>query len=131
MSHKLHGKTNEMIREKFKEKPDFVLTCKLGKILNERGLKMQELSDLTGIRVATISELVNMKRSTINISHLLLIAKTLGIKDISELLEFKMSESTKEQFTKDQATIENNGLLLHQEELLYKKRKHRKNPPSS
>lgn len=115
---KVNGKTSETITEHLSEFPFFALRCKLGKILKDRGLTMQELSDLSGIRVASISELVNMKRSTVSVPHIVVIAKVLRINDISELFEFIMPKDTAKQFEQDQRIIEVCGMLPEQDKVL-------------
>lgn len=132
---KLNGKTNEKVQGQLSTFPDFALRCKLGQVLKQRGMKMQELSDLTGIRIATISEMVNMKRSTLNVPHLIVIAKALRITDVSELFEFIMPNNTRQQFEQDQQVIEGNGLLPEQDEYLtalrQQRKEQRKNPPTN
>jgi transcriptional regulator with XRE-family HTH domain len=125
---KVNEKTqkNEQIMSNLEKFPYFTLKCKLGEVLKERGMKMQELSDLTGIRVATISELVNMKRSTINVPHILVIAQVLRITDISKLFEFIMPEDTEAVFKEDQQTINEQGMLPEQDQYLSIMRQQRK-----
>jgi transcriptional regulator with XRE-family HTH domain len=83
---------------------------------------MEELAELTGLRVATISEIANMKRSTLSVPHIIVIAKALRIIYIDELIEFIMPEDTHEQFLNDQEIIAKNGLLPEQDEILEWKR---------
>lgn len=129
---KVNGKSNVKVTEELEKFPYFTLKCKLGEVLKERGIKMQELGDLTGIRVATISELISMKRSTINVPHLIVIAQTLRIDNISELFEFIMPPNTQEIFDQDKEIIEKASLLPDQEEILTVKRKQRsKKKPTS
>lgn len=59
---------------------------RIDELLKNRGLTQQELSRLTGIRQAAISEMVRNKRQKISIHHLEKIAKALGITDVNELL---------------------------------------------
>lgn len=126
MSVKVNAKTNEVVKEKLKEEfPSFTVRCNLGERLKERGLSLEDLSNLTGIRVATISELINMKRSTISTPHLLVIAKVLRISDITQLYEFTMSEEESKAFEHDQEVIEQYALLPEQEETLIEFRRKR------
>lgn len=62
------------------------LIVKLSDILKERDMTQARLAELTGIRKAAISEIVNNQRQTINRAHLERIADALGIEDVSELL---------------------------------------------
>ncbi|MDA1509631.1 helix-turn-helix transcriptional regulator [Bacillus cereus] len=96
--------------------PSFAVKCKLGEIMQDRGISTQELADLTGIRPATISELCNLKRTTVSIPHLTVIAMTLRIKDMNELLEFSMLPETEEIIEQDQQIIELHGSLLPEQD---------------
>lgn len=62
------------------------LHVKLSEVLRERGMTQSQLSKITGIREAAISEIVNNMRRNINRDHLERIATALNITDISELI---------------------------------------------
>lgn len=127
---KVNGKTNEQIQENLEKFPEYRVVCKLATILEDRSLTMVELSKLTGLRVATISEIANMKRSTINIPHMLVIAQALRITDLSELYVLEMSEETYNRFIQDKVEIEHQGRLIEQMEYL-NALKTKKKPPSN
>lgn len=59
---------------------------KVDEIIRARGITQTELSDMSGVRQASISELSNNMRNSINREHLAKIADALEIDDISELL---------------------------------------------
>jgi DNA-binding Xre family transcriptional regulator len=69
------------------------LRIRLKELLKERDMNQKELikaiKEKTGreLRAATISEIANNQRTTINREHLELIATTLEIKDVSQLIE--------------------------------------------
>ncbi|RJR23622.1 XRE family transcriptional regulator [Candidatus Microgenomates bacterium] len=65
-----------------------MLKTKLKAILEEKGMTQKELSEKTGIRPNTISEIVKNTRDTINREHISIIAKELGITDPNEILYF-------------------------------------------
>ena len=62
------------------------LKITLRELLNEKGITQKELSDRTGIRPATISELVNNQRLSIHKKHIEVIANELNVTDISDLI---------------------------------------------
>lgn len=95
--------------------PDFKVRCLLNEVLEERGMTKKELSQLTGIRPAMISEMSNTTRIRLSLVHLMMIAKVLRISDLSELYVFEMSEDTKKVFESDRKEIEGRGLLESQE----------------
>ncbi|MFF3147930.1 helix-turn-helix domain-containing protein [Streptomyces sp. NPDC057927] len=65
-----------------------ILNLKIREILESKNMTQQDLSELSGVRRATISEMCNNQRTTISKDHLVKIAKALNITDVSELLQF-------------------------------------------
>lgn len=65
------------------------LYIRLQEILDERQITQKELANMTQLRTATISELCNNVRTTINRSQLELIAAALEITDANILFEFR------------------------------------------
>lgn len=60
---------------------------KIHELVNQRGISLRELSRLTDIRHAALSELANQKRQNINFSHIEKIADTLELDDIRDIIE--------------------------------------------
>lgn len=56
-------------------------------LLEKHNMSLRELSRLTDIRHAALSELSNQKRENINFSHIVKIAEALGISDIREIID--------------------------------------------
>ncbi|KIL37414.1 Cro/Cl family transcriptional regulator [Cohnella kolymensis] len=54
---------------------------------SRRGMSLRELSRLTDIRHAALSELSNSKRQNINFQHIEKIAEALDIKDIRDIID--------------------------------------------
>lgn len=65
------------------------IEVKLKEILKERNLTQEQLSEMTGIRRATISEIGTNSKTAMNRVHLARIADVLGIDDIRQLIDFK------------------------------------------
>ncbi|MBG9453320.1 hypothetical protein ABE61_04320 [Lysinibacillus sphaericus] len=66
----------------------FTMRIKLKEVMEERGLTQSKLAEMTGIRQAAISEIVNNRRDTINKAHLETICKMLEIKSFDDILEW-------------------------------------------
>jgi transcriptional regulator with XRE-family HTH domain len=81
---------------KFKERSEVYMKLyfhmKLKEVLERKGISQKELAAMTGLREATISELVNDSRSAYNKKHLLKIMEVLNISDLSEILEVRSVE---------------------------------------
>jgi putative transcriptional regulator len=60
---------------------------KINELLKRKGISLRELSRLTDIRHAALSELANQKRQNVNFGHLERIAEAFSISDIRELIE--------------------------------------------
>lgn len=63
------------------------IVVKIKYLLNDRGISLRELSRLTDIRHAALSELSNHKRQNINFQHIEKIAEALDITDIREIID--------------------------------------------
>ncbi|WP_339216738.1 helix-turn-helix transcriptional regulator [Ornithinibacillus sp. FSL M8-0202] len=57
--------------------------------LKRRNISQNQLAEMTNIRKAAISELINNQRRSINKEHLIKIAEALEITDITKLLVIK------------------------------------------
>ncbi|WP_306568576.1 helix-turn-helix domain-containing protein [Paenibacillus elgii] len=68
------------------------LKIKLKEILKQRNMTQLELSKLSNVRQAAISELCRNERKEINLEQIERIATALNITKISELLEFQESD---------------------------------------
>ena len=62
---------------------------KLKEILTERNITQKQLVEMTGLRAAAVSELVNNQRTSISKVHIARICEALEIEEISEILELK------------------------------------------
>ncbi|PYI51478.1 helix-turn-helix domain-containing protein [Paenibacillus flagellatus] len=63
------------------------VVVKIPELLKQRGISLRELSRLSDVRHAALSELANGKRANINFSHIEKIADALGISDIREIVD--------------------------------------------
>ena len=64
-----------------------VLRIKLKELMKGKNITQLALSEETGIRQAAISELINMKRQSVNIEHLNLIITAMKVSDVNKLFE--------------------------------------------
>lgn len=74
---------------------------KLADRMKERNLTVRKLSELTGLRLATISDLMTGKKGAVNFSHVALIMLTLRISDINDIVEIYIPEDLKDTFDKE------------------------------
>ncbi|MCP3742539.1 helix-turn-helix domain-containing protein [Rossellomorea sp. BNER] len=101
----IHQKTNSIVIETLEKFPHKV-NIKLGKILKERGMTQGDLHRLTGLRVATINELVNFKKKSLTVAHLISIMVALRIWDIRELIEIEFDDEVILYFKEEQKKME-------------------------
>ncbi|MBT2216458.1 helix-turn-helix domain-containing protein [Virgibacillus dakarensis] len=65
------------------------VVVKIKELLAKNDISLRELSRLTDIRHAALSELSNQKRENINFKHIEKIADALAIDDIREIIDFE------------------------------------------
>lgn len=87
----LYTKCSERVKNNLMQLGDIKFVNKLGDILTERDISQKEFAKMTGLREATISEFLNMRRLNINISHLTIIMSTLEIYDIKEIIDIEFN----------------------------------------
>ena len=68
----------------------YLFKLKLKEVLNRKGISQKQLAEMTGLREATISEMVNDSRSTYNKKHLAIVMDALNITELSDILELKV-----------------------------------------
>lgn len=68
------------------------IEVKLFQLLNEHKMTYQELSEITGLSLRSISTLVNNKNERIPKAHLSKIAEAFEITDIRDLIDFKKDQ---------------------------------------
>lgn len=74
------------------------MVVKIDYLLEKYEIKsLRKLAEMCDIRHAALSELTNGKRKNINFGHIERIAETLGIDDISEIIDFVEVDGEKAQ----------------------------------
>jgi transcriptional regulator with XRE-family HTH domain len=116
-------RSNKKIEENIHTFPNYYLRCRLRELLDERGMTLEELSELSGVRAATLSEMINAKRTALYIPAITSICIVLRLKSFAELFEVEMDDETLEKFNADRRIIERDGLTPEQEETIGWKRK--------
>ncbi|RBP05924.1 helix-turn-helix transcriptional regulator [Rossellomorea aquimaris] len=102
----IHQKTNTIVIEALNKFPHKI-HIKLGEILRERGLTQGDLHRLTGLRVATINELVNFKKKSLTVAHLVSIMIALRITDIRDLIEVEFDQEVQDYFNEENQRMRN------------------------
>lgn len=96
----VHSSFNAKIGEVLKhlDSVGIYFSFKLADRLKERNLTMRDFAKMTGLRLATISDLCNGKKQSINIHHVLASMLVLGVSDINDIVEIVFPEDIKTQF---------------------------------
>lgn len=84
---------NSVVNETINEFGNVGIVCNLSNILENLGMSLMELSDLTGIRYASLNELANNKKVTLNLQHVLAITIALRIHSFSDLFELEFEDA--------------------------------------
>ncbi|MDD9271502.1 helix-turn-helix domain-containing protein [Paenibacillus sp. GCM10023248] len=68
------------------------VVVKISELIRKHNISLRELSRLSDVRHAALSELANGKRENINFSHIVRIAEALEIQDIREIVDLVEDE---------------------------------------
>lgn len=102
---------NEIVNETMEEFGQVKVQTKISERLEELGMSLVELSKLTGIRYASLNELKNGKKVTLNLQHLIAIMIALRIKSFDQLLSLDFMENDMEElFDKEVLQYAEQGL---------------------
>jgi putative transcriptional regulator len=71
------------------------IVLKIPELIKKHRISLRELSRLTDIRHAALSELANNKRKNINFSHIERIAEAFDIDDIREIIDLAETDDKK------------------------------------
>ena len=71
-------------------KRNYLFRLKIKQLLEDRNMTQRDLADMTGLREAAISEMINGTRTVINKSHIAKIMDALDLTDLNDILELKI-----------------------------------------
>jgi len=93
-----HGVMNEVVlgTASFIEDADVVI--KIDDLLKERGMTQQDLALMTGMRVGSVSQIINGKNLSFNKIQLAAIMVALQVSSLSELIEIRLPQEKKEAY---------------------------------
>lgn len=87
---------NDVVNETIEQFPSIKMVCKLQDHLDKLGMSLRELSLLTGIRYASLNEMKNGKKVTLNLQHVLAVMVALRIKNLNELFDTQFDNHEEE-----------------------------------
>ncbi|MGG4039007.1 helix-turn-helix domain-containing protein [Heyndrickxia ginsengihumi] len=93
-----HALMNDVVISTASYLGDAEIVFKIDDLIKERGITQKDLANMTGMRVGTVSELVNGKGISINKVQLLSIMVALRVTDLSEIIEIRVPTEIKEQY---------------------------------
>ena len=82
----------------------FCYYFKLADRMRERNLSVRKLAALSGLRLATISNLMNGKKGSINLEHMLILMAVLRLDKLSDLVDIRVPASIRDNMLEE--TIE-------------------------
>lgn len=94
-------KTNEQLKQLVTGE-EVSIRINLKELLEDRGINISKLAEITGIRNTTLGNYVkNSHTSAISLEHLLAICIALRITDLSQLIQLEVPTATKSRWTKE------------------------------
>lgn len=94
----IHSASNKGVVDFLSVCDDLGITVKfkLDDRLEERGMSLRKCSELTGLRLGTLSDIMNGNKTSISFLHLWVLMISLSIQDINDLIELSFPEDIKE-----------------------------------
>lgn len=86
------AQAGDRMREKLSKNKVFV-TSKLNDILKNKGMSYQDLSNISGVRRNTISEIANLKKTKVSPAHIAAIMVALNISDMRDIVNIEIEKS--------------------------------------
>lgn len=74
---------------------------KLADRMKERNLSVRQVSSLTGLRIATISDLMTGKKGSVNLAHLFILMLVLRISNIEDIISINIPKELGETIPED------------------------------
>ena len=119
-----HSSINDTILNIINSVDGITITSRLDDALAERGLSQKDLAEITGLRQASISELIKGDKTSLNKLHIIVVMIALRITDMSEILSIEFDEKTKQKFDREAAEwIETKSMPLEVIELVNNNKK--------
>ena len=109
----------EVVNETMEEFGQVKIQTKIAERLEELGMSLNQLSLLTGIRYASLNELKNGKKVTLNLQHLIAIMIALRVKSFDQILTLDfMDKDMEDLFDKEALKYAEQGLPDEKRELM-------------
>lgn len=99
----IHSNLSCKIEEslQYLNKSGVYFSFRLSDRLKERNLSMRDFAKLSGLRLATISDLCNGIKQSLNLHHVLICMMVLRITDLSSIVEIVFPEELKRQYKEE------------------------------
>gem|GEM_PF-321401 len=112
---------NEVVMDTARELSGAHFVVKIDELLKERGITQKQLAQMTGMRVGTISDIVNGKGSSINKAQLFSIMVALKVTRMSDIYEVVLPEEKRKDYLMLQDEWVNNREMPVPVKEMYKK----------
>ena len=93
------------------EEASIYFTFKLADRMEERNLTVRALAEITGLRLATISDLMTGKKQSINLHHILILMIALRITELTDLISIEFPKNKQLEFKKDRDKWINEAIM--------------------
>lgn len=93
-----HSLMNDVVIGTAKFLEDAEIIIRIDELLKERGITQQDLAMMTGMRIGTVSQIVNGKGISFNKVQLVAIMQALQVSSLSQIIEIRLPEAKKEAF---------------------------------
>ncbi|WP_370295723.1 helix-turn-helix domain-containing protein [Rossellomorea marisflavi] len=116
-----HSMMNDVVMDTARELSGAHFVVKIDELLKERGITQKQLAQMTGMRVGTISDIVNGKGSSINKAQLFSLMAALKVTRMSDIYEVVLPEEKRKDYLMLQDEWVNNREMPVPVKEMYKK----------
>lgn len=88
-----HSLMNDVVMDTAGYLEEAYFVVKIDDLLKERGITQKDLAQMTGMRIGTISELVNGKGISLNKTQIFAIMVALRVTSLSDIYEIRLPEA--------------------------------------
>lgn len=94
-----HSASNEVVAHTASYMNEATMVIKLDDELKKRGLSQKKLAEMTGIRISTISDIINGKGTGYNKMQLIAIMVALRLTKLSDIIEIRLPIELEEKYS--------------------------------
>lgn len=96
-----HKRGSKVTKEVALDLSEAEFRTKIDDLIHARGISQRQLSELTGIQISYLSDIILGKTTTINKTHILALMSALRVTNVGDIFEVKLPEPLEQKFNEE------------------------------